>query len=247
MITDKPGVLGSIGNLGQSVKQGAQKEIKRTVENTMEQLSGKERKPASPAGGEVAPDAAQAEALRKQQSQETANWLYGVSTPAESGPTAASTEKKAEGKGDLKQQLGFEQKIGHTATAAEQIGIKKDIPNTTQANPFEQIMGKSALKTATASEQLNFVPASTKTPEEQQQLAKQKQELHNQYYQGLTTPRKQPETEERMEEAREEQENAQQRMERLKQEDLQEEQKKKEKQKPIDTEPNIEKNRGSSG
>ncbi len=237
MISDnKPGVIGAIGNLGQSVKQATVTEVKKTVENTVEQLGVKERKEGAPDAAAVA----QAEAMRKQQSKDVANWLYGTSEETPSTPlTPAPVEQKSDAKAvDVKTQLGFGEKPQNTANVTEQLGFKTETPNTTTVNPLEQI-----------TDQLNFNPAPTKTPEEQQKAAQLRQQLHSQYYQRLTTPQKPAETEERMKEAQEEQETKEQRMERLKNEDLQEEQKKKEKQQPlaVDQAQNMEKNRGSSG
>jgi hypothetical protein len=232
----KPGVIGAIGTVGQAVTQGVQKEVKKTVKNSLEQLTGKERKEMAP--GATAIEAAQAEAAKKQHSQDVTNWLYGPS--AETPPVPAQAEQKPEGKAiDIKTQLGFGEKPQQAENLAGQLGLKTE-PHTNNVpiNPLEQV-----------SAQININPTPPKTPEEQQKAAQLKQQLHNEYYQRLTTPQKPPETEERMEEAREKQETAAQRMERLEQEDLQKKQEEAEKKKPIsvDQAQNMEKHRGSSG
>lgn len=157
---NKPGVMGAIGNIGQVVKQGTVAEVKKTVENTVEQLSGKEKK-------ETALNKPTQEA-REKENKAMLEAMYGPSTPA-------------------------------------------------------------------------------KTPEEQQQMVQLKNQLHGEYYQTLTQPQKPADTEQRQKEEQEEHENTADRMARLEREDQIEDQKKQEKQQPINTEPNIEKNRGSSG
>ena len=210
--------LGVVGTLGSAVKQGTVAEVKKIVENTVEQLSGKEKK-------ETAPNQPTQEA-REKDNKAMLEAMYGPSKPAETAPVPKPAEKAV----DLKTQLGFGEK-----------------PNTT-VNPLEQIgMGQSSAPTASVSEQLNLNPAPVKTPEEQQQMAQLKNQLHSEYYQKFTTPQKPADTEERQKEEQEAHENAADRMTRLEREDQIEEQKKKEKQQPINTEPNIEKNRGSSG
>lgn len=212
----KTGVLGTIGNLGEQVKSGAVSEVKKVVQNTVEQLGVQKEKKEGVADMSASPEMV---AQQEQDKKAMLDALYGPSKPVEKGKEA-----------DLKTQLGFGEK------------------QTTTANPLEQIgMGKSSIPTASVSENLN--PQPVKTPEEEQKLTELKGQLHNEYYQKLTTPQTAPETEERMDEAREEQENAQQRMDRLRQEDLQEQQEKKEKQQPLDVvnAQNMEKNRGSSG
>jgi hypothetical protein len=232
----KPGVIGAVSTIGQTVAQGVKKEIKTVAKNSLEQLTGKERKEMAPEAATI--QAAQAEAAKKQHSQDVANWLYGP--PTETPPLPVQAEPKSEGKAfDVKTQLGFGEKPQHAENLVGQLGLKTAPHNTSETiNPLEQI-----------STQININPTPPKTPEEQQKTAQLKQQLHNEYYQRLTTPQKPPETEERMEEAREKQETAAQRMERLEQEDLQKKQEEAEKKKPIavDQAQNMEKHRGSSG
>lgn len=224
---NKPGALGVISTIGQSVKQGTVAEIKKTVENTVEQLSGKEKKEATP--NQPTPEVIAAQtAQREQDNKAMLEAMYGPSTPQEKGEGESVKGKEA----DLKTQLGLGEK-----------------PNTT-INPLEQMgLGQNNQSTASVSEQLNFNPAPVKTPEEQQKLQQLQNQLHSEYYQKLTNPQKPAETEERQKEQQEESENAADRMARLEREDQIVEQKKKEKQKPLDVENanNIEKNRGSSG
>jgi predicted transcriptional regulator len=245
-LSDKPGVLGVVGSLGNAVKQGATNEVKKTVKNTLEQLDlggAKENKEKLVETG--APVGPTPDELKKQ-SQEAVNWLYGTSSTESVTPPPAP---KVEGQADLKQQLGIELKNPNTANAAEQFGIKKDQPHTT-ANPLEQVgLGQSNQVTASATEQLNFNPAPALTPEEAQKQQQLKSQLHNEYYQRLTNPQKAPDTQERQKEAQEEQETAQQRMDRLHQEDLQKKKEDDEKKQPIavDQAQNAEKNRGAMG
>lgn len=89
-LSDKPGVIGAIGTLGQAATQSVKQEVKKTIENSAEQLGMKERK-------EGAPDAAalaQQEALKKQQSQEAVSWLYGTSSSENVPQTPKNARKK---------------------------------------------------------------------------------------------------------------------------------------------------------
>lgn len=232
-LSDKPGIVGTIGTIGQAATTSVKNEVKRTIENSAEQLGMKEKKEGAPSAPDAATIQAQ-EAARKQQSQDVANWLYG--TTPEAPPAPAIPEKKPEAQiADIKAQLGLEQKPVNTANVVEQLGMAPD-PN--------------AKPTATLTDQLNFMPSPTLTPEEQQKKQKLTQELHNDYYQRLITPPKAPETEERMKEAQEKQETPQERMERQMQEDLkkkQEEAAKKQLDPGVEMAHNMEKNRGSSG
>jgi uncharacterized membrane protein YcgQ (UPF0703/DUF1980 family) len=88
------------------------------------------------------------------------------------------------------------------------------------------------------------------TPQQQQSQAQVSGQLHNEYYQKITTPQSlQSDTEERKEEAMEETETTAQRMDRLHREDEENKAKEDEKKQPIavDQAQNAEKNRGSMG
>jgi len=241
MISDqKPGVMGAISNIGQTAKQAVVSDVKKTIENSIEQISGKEKAEQAQASSEAA---VAAQTAKEKENQAFIEAMYGPSKPLDEGQGSRGKGKAV----DLKTQLGFGGKPDTSGTLGQQLGVSIEGAQNS-ANPLEQIgMGKSNTTSATASEQLNFTPAPPKTPEQQQQIATMKNQLQSEYYQKLTTPQTAPDTEERLKEKQEEQENAADRMARLGHEDDIEDQKKKEKQQPLSEEPNIEKNRGSSG
>lgn len=232
-LSDKPGVLGSIGTLGTAVKQATTQEVKRTIENSAEQLGMKEKKEGAPA----TPDMAAAQEAAKKQSQEVANWLYGGSSETSPAPTAP--EKKPEAAiADIKAQLGLETKPTNTANAVEQLGL-----------------GTDTKPTASVTQQLGIDSSKPLTPAQQQLQNRLHQNyyapINQDYHQKLNNPQLQSDTEERQKEAQEEQETPQQRMERQMQEDLikkkEEEEKKKQIDPAVDMTHNMERNRGSSG
>lgn len=243
-LSDKPGVLGAVGSLGNVVKQSATNEVKRTVKNAIEQLDITGNKENKEKLAETSPGASYlTQEKLKKESQETVDWLYGTSS-SESTPTPV-VEKSVDAK---------------PANIAQQVGIKKEVNTNVVANPLEQIGGgQSAQNNASIMEQLGMSGSSNLTPEEQAKLQQMKSRLHQDYYarirqdyhQSLQNPQKQSDTEERQKEAMEEQETQQQRMERLMQEDLQKRQEEEEKKKAVDQSvemaQNTEKHRGASG
>lgn len=221
----KPGVLGTIGGLGQqavtSVTKAAKDQVIRTMENSAEQLGMKERREGAPPS--VEDPAVQAEAAKKQ-SADVTNWLYG---PSEATPTAPPPpDKPVEARiADLKKQL---------------LGITKDAPVTTM----------------NAAEQLNVLPQSSAPADQQGQKSSN---LHQEYAQPIvgadyhqklrsSASVTASDTDERKEDEQKKREREDERMARMKEEDERKKREEEEKKKPVPgTEPNIERNRGSSG
>ena len=249
MINDSK--LGVIGTLGTVVKQGAAAEVKKTVTNTIEQLSGN-RKENKEKLAETSPQVSYLDQEKlKKESKETVDWLYGT-TSQETPPAPIAAEKKPPARNamqgvaggeteaaDAKQQLGLEQKSQNSANLVEQLGI-----------------AQKPQQSASLADHLG-VGGAQLTPKEQAKQQQLKNRLHQDYYQrirqdyhqSLNNPQKQSDTQERQKEAQEEQETQQQRMERMKMEDLQKKQEEEEKKKPVavDMAQNMEKHRGSSG
>ncbi len=140
--------------------------------------------------------------------------------------------------GDIKQQFGnLGKQLGQTIasapkaavkTVASQIGI--EVKERQQKPPQEMAEKSKKENTDFVKELYGAAPNQKppgKSPEEAQEIAELRQQLHGEYYQKLITPQGRPE------EVQEKQEREADRMERLGMEDLQEKKKDEEKKKPI--------------